>query len=141
MTEEVELEFKRFSKEKQEQVRQLVAYTTLMGLSGKDLVSIGGKLDRIQQRKDREHRLSIVTNFHVELIGKDKDPSERFKLKSGAVWYHIERWGGRIQVTNKDSKKSVMYYLGYGDWGRTKCRHRMQYQFLWELYQGKITLP
>jgi hypothetical protein len=45
---EEELLFKRFPADKQEQVRQLVAYAQLMGLDGKDLVSIGGKLDHIK---------------------------------------------------------------------------------------------
>ena len=50
MTDEKELIFRRFPEDKQEQIRQLVAYTTLMGLSGTDLVSIGGKLNRIEEK-------------------------------------------------------------------------------------------
>lgn len=49
MSDTDELKFRRFSEDKQEQVRQLVAYTTLMGLSGKDLISIGTKLERIRK--------------------------------------------------------------------------------------------
>ena len=45
------MEFKRFSEDKQEQIRQFVSYAQMMGLTGKDIRSIGDKLDR--RRVDR----------------------------------------------------------------------------------------
>ena len=82
MTDEVEqgedlelLEFRRFPKEKQDQVRALVNYATLMGLTGKDLVSIGGKLDRIKASREKKQRNLIADEMikNCELIGKDKN--------------------------------------------------------------------
>jgi hypothetical protein len=41
------LKLKRFSEDKHEQIEQLIVWCQMMGLTGRDLVSIGGKLDRM----------------------------------------------------------------------------------------------
>ena len=55
-----DLKFRRFSKEKQEQIRQLVVYATMMSLSGKDLISIGGVLDRRGSVNEYKARVAII---------------------------------------------------------------------------------
>lgn len=71
--EEVSLHFRRFSDEKQDQVRALVNYATLMGLDGKDLISIGGKLNRIKERREMERNRDIADEFvkSCKPVGKD----------------------------------------------------------------------
>lgn len=138
---EVELEFKRFSKEKQEQVRQLVAYTTLMGLTGKDLISIGSKLNRIALRKDLEHRLHIVDSYSIKPIGGDKDTSRRFKIEINGVNYNVyDDYYGCV-VKNTKTNKQTTVHVDHYDWGRAGWRHRVRYEFLWALHTGQITLP
>lgn len=91
--EEVSLHFRRFSDEKQDQVQALVNYATLMGLDGKDLISIGGKLNRIKENRERD-RNSMVAEELVKacsLIGSDKQSTydiRRWKYKDGTgrVW-------------------------------------------------------
>lgn len=142
MSDEVELEFRRFSKEKQEQVRQLVAYTTLMGLNGKDLVSIGGKLDRIEQRKELERKLHIVRGYDIKPIGRDKKAEGRFKLQLSGVWYHFANTYNTVQITNQTTKKVIrQHYNVYSGWGRVPWRQREVYHVLWALHEGKIKLP
>ena len=69
---EDELIFKRFPEEKQEQVKQLVAYARLMGLDGKDLVSIGGKLDRTRTAEEwRRNKQLVESSFQFLYVGKD----------------------------------------------------------------------
>ena len=72
--EEVSLHFRRFSAEKQDQIRALVNYATLMGLDGRDLVSIGNKLNRIAARRKIKYNQDITDDMltHVELIGLDR---------------------------------------------------------------------
>ena len=90
MEDEVLLEFKRFSADKQEQIRQLVAYTQLMGLTGKDLVSIGGKLDRIQRRKELESNLAIGLSYECVIAGQSK----KDKIKNeNRKWYYTDGHG------------------------------------------------
>lgn len=88
--------FRRFPAEKQDQVRALVNYATLMGLNGKDLVSIGGKLDRLKASQLKKEREAILEEMMAQctFIGRDKNDRynqrhpNRFKYKdgSGRVW-------------------------------------------------------
>ena len=48
MLDQDEIIFCRFPEAKQPQVRQLVQWARLLGLTGRDLISIGGKLDRLR---------------------------------------------------------------------------------------------
>lgn len=142
MSDDIELEFKRFGKDKQEQIRQLVSFATLMGLSGRDLVSIGGKLDRINQRRDKEQRLSIIKAYDVQPIGKDTSILSRFKLTINGVNYHFANDYGTFTITNTQTKKSKRHNIkAWESWGRIDWRVMERYNFLWELYQGQVTLP
>lgn len=85
-----ELVFRRFPAEKQEQVRALVNYATLMGLNGKDLVSIGGKLDRIQLRREYETNREIVESMDLDTVGKDQDFRNRWSYEVNGVRYYFD---------------------------------------------------
>lgn len=144
--EEIQLHFKRFSAEKQEQIRQLVAYTSLMGLTGKDLVSIGGKLDRIEKGREREYKLSIVKSYDIKPIGKDTNSLEklaqRFKLKINDINYHFENNYNNFKITNTNTKAfTVVGVHSWYDFGRVGWRTSEMYSMLWELHQGHVLLP
>lgn len=148
---EEELFFKRFSKEKQDQVRGLVEYATLMGLTGKDLVSIGGKLDRLKAAGERRRNIEIVQSFDCRLIGIDaKSPkhvhenrlNERFKLKHvGGDYnftYDYNYWIVRSLATGAQQRHKVDawdYELGRLDWGK-----RSRYAMLLDIANGKFAL-
>lgn len=91
-----EVKFKRFSDEKQEQVRQLVAYTTLMGLTGKDLISIGNKLERERRNAEAERLWNIVDSYNIEPIGRyagrnyRKSYIDGFKMVYNGKTYYFE---------------------------------------------------
>lgn len=142
MSDDIELEFKRFSKDKQEQIRQLVSFATLMGLTGKDLVSIGGKLDRISERREIDSRRAIIKAYGIQTIGKDSTTQVRFKLEMNGVVYHFYNEYGSFKIINTSTKKSKIHHVStWVRWGRIDWRIREQYNFLWELYQGRVTLP
>lgn len=105
MEDEILLEFKRFSADKQEQIRQLVAYTTLMGLTGKDLVSIGGKLNRIQEKKERQRHLEIGLSYEVVPVGKSKKDQEANK---GRKWYWTSPAGIKYRFDREYSYSVVV---------------------------------
>ena len=79
---EQDLQFRRFSAEKQEQIRQLVCYATLMGLEGKDLISIGGTWNR-----------SLGTAKRKENLAKAKFMYNKYKVEGKAdhYWEKITR--------------------------------------------------
>lgn len=131
---EEQLFFRRFPAEKQDQVRQLVGYAMLMGLSGKDLVSIGGKLDRLKAAQEKKTMLAVLDEMMSRCtpIGKDakkwktmRDPN-RFDYvdATGRKWKfeNVDYYGARITsdagVTQKlrlnnhyDVGRSSKYYM------------------------------
>jgi hypothetical protein len=141
---EEELVFKRFPADKQEQVRQLVGYATLMGLSGKDLVSIGGKLDRIKAARERASNMEIINSFNCLPIGADSKRSsdDRFKLKTSNGNYNFENHYGRWKVTSLKTKATKVHQIDSYDYElpRLSWDRRSRYVVLLDISQGKLVL-
>lgn len=149
MDNEEELFFKRFPDEKQDQVRALVNYATLMGLNGKDLVSIGGKLDRIKESQDRARRLAIVKGYEVLPIGKDVKLSRvplneridrRFKLVTVNGAFHFENNYGNFKIKSVATNKVLTHHPQYRTWGRVGWRTRERYDMLIDIHEGLVQL-
>jgi hypothetical protein len=149
MDDEEELVFKRFPADKQDQVRQLVGYAMLMGLSGKDLVSIGGKLDRLKLAREKNANLEIIKGFDCLLIGQDKSRSrkedvldERFRLKTTTGSYSFENHYNGFKITSHKTKVSVTHRVDGYDYalGTISWRRRARYGMLLDISSGKITL-
>jgi hypothetical protein len=148
--EDEELIFKRFAEDKQDQVRALVNYATLMGLSGKDLVSIGGKLDRIKASRERKQRTAIVQGYQIKPIGKDANKTKaeqaravnrRFKLETATGAYYFEQHYTGWKVTNPRTKVSIRYNSGYYEWGRGVMYDvRERYNLLMDYHEGLLQL-
>jgi len=148
---EDELFFKRFPAEKQDQVRGLVEYATLMGLTGKDLVSIGGKLDRMKAQQERTRNMEIIKSFKIETIGDDKRYKginredaldNRFKVRTatGAYNFRYSYYGWEVQSlkTGAVVRHAINvheYELGDRKWNRL-CRYTMTL----DVAHGKIQL-
>jgi hypothetical protein len=144
---EEELVFKRFPPEKQDQVRGLVNYATLMGLTGKDLVSIGGKLDRIKASNEKRAREAVLVEMlaRCTLIGKDKKDSweqrnpRRFIYtdSSGRKWRveNLSYYGTKI-TSDTGTVVSVQFNQRYNV---SRGRNDMK-QLLLNIYDGHIQL-
>lgn len=135
----------RFSKDKQEQLEQFVAYAQLMGLSGRDLVAIGGKIDREQAKQRKLANMEIVRSFECLPIGADTfhDLDQRFKLKTlhGAYNFADDGWNRWEVVSLKTKVKQVRYVDPYDyDLPKTNYRTRSRYAMLLEIAAGKFTL-
>ena len=115
MLDQDEIIFRRFSEDKQPQVRQLVGWARLLGLTGRDLISIGGKLDRAtaqqELRRNKEialgmwHRVKRISVWHIEY--HDPDSSSRYEIKAGQYEYRandIETVYVRRLTSPKDTK-------------------------------------
>lgn len=61
---EDDLVFKRFDASRQEQIRQLVSYTTLLGLSADDLISIGNRLKRIKISNEVKINKALIKDLY-----------------------------------------------------------------------------
>jgi hypothetical protein len=143
---EEELLFKRFPAEKQEQVRQLVAYAQLMGLNGKDLVSIGGKLDRIKAAAEYKRNKELVeSSFTFLYVGRDSSERQlnnRWRIKTAGGSYSFEGRGWdmyriRSNKTGKvvDHRVTSDYSLGTGDYYK-----RRRYAVMLDVCNGILPL-
>ncbi len=108
---EQDLTFRRFSPEKQDQIRQLVAYTTLLGLTGNDLISIGGRLERLtRSREVRQNRELAQEHYDrlTEVWQNSRSYGKKFIYNTFEdIKYTIEtdHWLG-VNLTNNKSGKS-----------------------------------
>lgn len=144
--EELGLYFKRFSKEKQEQIHALVNYATLMGLDGKDLVSIGGKLDRIKTKRITMQNRAIVESMAIDTIGKDSTCWERWSYKdsSGTLYYfNSANWYDVTIKNTKTGKKDDCMIVEHYDVGRWRYKGNTYdlANVMLNVYHGHIKLP
>lgn len=82
---------KRFSKEKMIQVEQLISYATLMGLTGTDLISIGGRIEREKANIAKKANMEIINSFTCLPYGVNRNIDDRFKLKTPNGNYNFTR--------------------------------------------------
>lgn len=135
----------RFSKDKQEQLEQFVAYAQLMGLSGRDLVAIGGKIDREQAKQRKIANMEIVRGFECLPIGADDkyQLDIRFKLKTVAGAYNFDDDGwNRWEVTSLKTKVQRVHHVDTYDYDlpKTNYRTRSRYAMLLDIAAGKFKL-
>lgn len=136
-------ELKRFPKDKHEQIAGLVQYATLMGLTGRDLVSIGGKMDRDNVKKERARRLEICNSMVTPTRGnKTAYPNFKITLAGRQLTARCKR---SSEWTFHDSKgKVVGHWEGgwrYGEFNYSRDYGKQYYyMMLWEIYEGKFTL-
>lgn len=138
-------DLKRFSSDKKEQLEQFVAYAQLMGLSGRDLVAIGGKIDREEKKQRKIANMTMIQGFECLPIGADSkyDVDKRFKLKTteGAYNFVDDGWN-RWEVTSLKTKQKRTYYCDAYDYDlpNTDYRTRQRYAILLEIAIGKFKL-
>lgn len=146
---EEQIFFKRFPAEKQDQVRGLVNYATLMGLTGKDLVSIGGKLDRLKASQELQRNKEILNSIDIHPIGGDKSSSSRqdkldhrFKIKTTNGQYNFESDGyDRWRVTSLATKVVKTWQPKTEDGiPKTHWRRRLRYAMMLDVAHGYFQL-
>lgn len=135
----------RFPADKQDQIEQLIAYAQLMGLTGADLVSIGGKMQREQIKARKEANMKLINEFQCLKIGRDDsiDLNNRFKLKTADGMYSLTagRWSVWTVVNTKTQAKHThtANYYEY-DLPKTSHRTRIRYAMLMDIALGKFRL-
>lgn len=144
-----DITFKRFPESKQEQIRQFVAYAQMCGLSGKDIRSIGDKLDRQRKVEERKANMEIVKGFDCLNIGEDARRSDkksrlndRFKLKTarGAYNFRYDYYG--YQVTSLTTKKTVNHRIDGFSYELPQRDYSvlLRYATLLDIAHGKLKL-
>jgi hypothetical protein len=138
------MKLNRFSEARQDQIEQLIAYAELLGLSGRDLVAIGGKLDREQSKSKKIANMEIVRSFECLPIGKDHSLDNRFKLKTLNGAYNFECVDGWTtwQVTSLKTKVTQTHSSGMWNYQLPKSSYQKlsKYSLLLDIAAGKIPL-
>lgn len=141
---EVKLErLKRFDTAKHEQLEGLLQWCQLMGLTGKDLVSLGGHIDRLQARQAVEQNLAICQGIQIDPVGKDNNTNTRWSIKTSTGRYKFELGSYYEDITitsyatkvKKRYQANRIYELPRMDW-----RKRTKYQALLDYHYGIIQL-
>lgn len=142
---ETSFKLKRFSADKQDQVEALVSYATMLGLTGSDLVSIGGKMNRMQASAERKRNTEIVAGMHTVSRGH-RDIDTDFKMQNALGDWYVFRFTGWYQygcwdVSNPKTKvmKSHVVTTAY-EVGGTGHRRRMKNLVLLDVYNGVFKL-
>ena len=106
------LKLKRFSDAKYAQVEQLISYAQLLGLSGTDLVSIGGKMEREAKKARKLQNMRIIESFVCLPVGRiGQDIDKRFKIDGPNKHYKFECRNTEIwQITNTKTRKTKTHY-------------------------------
>ena len=132
---------KRFDKDKHDQLEQLIAWSQMMGLSGRDLVSLGGHIDRAQQAAEAKSNRTLAETITFDPVGGDSDMSNKWSYLTpdGRYTFQDARWGQVTVVSNKTKVRknfrTEMYQLGRMHWSR---RDRLQCAL--NIINGRIVL-
>jgi len=135
----------RFPADKQDQIEQLIAYTQMLGLTGADLVSIGGKMQREQIKARKEANMKIINEFQCLKIGRDTsiDLNNRFKLKTADGMYSLTagRWSAWtvVNTTTQAKRSHTANHYEY-DLPKTSHRTQIRYAMLLDIALGKFRL-
>ena len=149
------IEFKRFPKDKQEQIRQFVSYAQICGLSGADIRSIGDKLDREKKAGIRQQNMAIVNAFECLPIGDDKRAERhgktyfqqvldsRFKLKMANGVYNFKSDYNGWDIKSLSTGDVRRYATNPYEHVLSSSLHwqrRDRYSVLLDISQGKLKL-
>lgn len=81
----------RFNDSKQAQIDQLTAYVQMMGLDGKDLMAIGGKMRREQRNAQIEQNHRMIQSMELHAVRGYALCPDKFKLKTALGDYNFTR--------------------------------------------------
>lgn len=135
---------KRFDPKKYDQLQGLLEWCALLGLTGKDLVSLGGHIDRLQTREEVTRNLAIVRGIKVQCVGGDIKPETRCVVKTDTGKYRLDfdgyGYGDLITVTSYSTKVKRSHKINQYDLGRMNWRKRNIYSALLDWHYGHLVL-
>lgn len=132
---------KRFDKAKHDQLEGLLEWCQLMGLTGKDLVSLGGHIERSQLAAEAKSNRTLAETITFDPVGSDTEMSNKWSYLTpdGRYTFQDARWGQVTVVSNKTKVRknfrTEMYQLGRMHWGK---RDRLQCAL--NIINGRIVL-
>lgn len=138
---------KRFPESKHEQIRQLMNYISMCGVSGKDLVSIGGYIDRQRASEQYQHARARVQEYIDQRticpIGQDRPDQivNRFKFKTLNGDYNCSGDWSLWEVVNVKTKVRQHFRPTERDWpSHVHWNRRSFYNMVLDIVEGHVQL-
>lgn len=139
---------RRFPESKHEQIQQLMSYIQLCGVTGKDLVSIGGYLDRSRKsetyRQAKERVDTYIRDGIISAVGKDSPDQmpNRFKYNGIDGVYRVDNDGwNRWNITSSSTKVQKIVQPTQHDWpSHLRWGKRQFYDVVLDIADGKLKL-
>ncbi len=132
---------KRFDKSKHEQLVGLLQWCELMGLTGRDLISLGGHIDRLQTREAAQKNIEIAKGYKIDRVGHDTSNDARFSLKTVNGRYQFQYYSYQtVYVTSYKTKVKKHLAMDHFNLGRMDYRKAWIYRVLLNVHSGKIVL-
>lgn len=104
-----EIYFKRFDDKKQEQIRQLVSYCTLLGLSPDDLVSIGNRLKRFKTSSEAKHNKTLIKDLYNDVFVRRYSYWDlKFDFSYKKEIYHCEYHHYKTYITIRNKRTEIV---------------------------------
>jgi hypothetical protein len=147
-----EVVFRRFPLEKQDQIRQLISFTTLMGLTGKDLISIGGSIDRFSSAGKRKRNVALAKDLYnkynvkpIKLGNKGyRYTREAFTtmdltIEPKKTYTLIYEYSSIVRVSSVDDRKNSQR-IRISEYETGHSRNHFIYKMLLAIHHGEIQL-
>lgn len=106
--------FKRFDAARQEQIKQLISYSTLLGLSADDLISIGNRLKRIKTSNEAKNNKVLIK----ELLKNVRVLNASYWALKFDFWYNTDvyeceynHFKTLVNIKNKRTKEEKSVYV------------------------------
>lgn len=131
----------RFPQSKHDQIKQLMAYAELCGLSGPDLISIGGYIDRKRKADNASHLIEIVSSYNIKL-SNGQNP-RRFSIKNdfGNYQFDSDSYYDRWTIINTKTKQKRSIIPSTQDWPRSlSWNKRAVYDMVLAVHNGEVKL-
>ena len=132
---------KRFDKTKHEQLEGLLQWCTLMGLTGKDLVSLGGHIDRAQAAAEIKSNRALAETIKFDPVGADMSMSNKwsYNTPNGRYTFNDTSWG-RVAVTSNKTKVRKNIQIEQYQLGRLHWQKRERLNCALNIIHGRIVL-
>ena len=132
---------KRFDKTKHEQLEGLLQWCTLMGLTGKDLVSLGGHIDRAQAAAEAKSNRALAETIKFDPVCGNDNMSNKwsYNTPNGRYTFNDTSWG-RVAVTSIKTKVRKNIQIEQYQLGRLHWQKRERLNCALNIIHGRIVL-
>lgn len=140
---------KRFPVSKHAQIQQVMSYLQMCGLTGRDIVSIGGWIDRHAANEfyesAREQVQGYIDQKTIRPVGSDHPDqvSNRFRYMgiTGNYRFVQDTWGTGWEVTSYRTKTTIWHTPDSREWpGRMHWSTKRFYNMVLDIADGLIQL-